>query len=111
MKSPAMSRVNLDNDSDATVKPKKYQGDSRILILRIMQPIFTFGCTISLVMTAIFMTLAIAQGYAASVAQAYIGAAVASTIGFSILAYLYVPITMILKEQLAFRGHFFNISY
>ena len=100
-----MSRVNLDDT--ATVKPDKYQGDSRILTLRIMQSIFTFGCTISLVMTAVFMTLALAQGYPASVAQVYIGAAVASTIGFSILAYFYGTVTTILKEQLALRGHLF----
>ena len=105
VKSPAMSRINLDDT--ATVKPIKYQGDNRILTLRIMQSIFTFGCTIILMMTAVFKTLALAQGYPASVAQVYIGAAVASTIGFSILAYFYVTTTTILKEQLALRGHLF----
>ena len=58
-------------------------------------------------MAAILMTLALVEGYPASVAQVYIGAAVASTIGFSIFAYLYVTITMLLKEQLSLRGHLF----
>ena len=106
VKSPAMSGVNLDDDSDAPVKPKTYKGDSRILTPRILQiHLYFWMCYYSVDDCSFHDARGCAETPA--VAHVYFGAAVASTIGFSILAYLYVTITIILKEQLALRGHLF----
>ena len=98
---PKSPMVTIELEDDPQKKTKKIDS-GRIQTLRALQAIVGIGSLITLIMSTVLLTLAVALGYPANTAQVYIAGSAISVAGLVFLLFVYHYISNILTEQLKF---------